>query len=202
MNKIINIIFSDMKKDKNIYFSIMIVVLISLVFGALFITILKDSDITLVKEHINTYFDSIKVKEYIPSLYNNMMSNNITAIILWILGFSIVGLPLIICILFYKGFTLSFSVASLIYNFKIDGIFLSFIYIFPHLILNLLTYFIVTYYSFKLSVNLIGKILNKTNVSKTSIKKYLLILIISLIFLCLSAIYETYILPYLIKIIY
>lgn len=202
MNKIIDIIFKDIKKDKNIYISLIIVLLISLVFGLFFITILTSEDKALLISHINTYLDSIKSGSINSNLYNNLVSNNIGIFILWILGFSIIGLPLIIAILFYKGFSLSFTITSLIYNFRLDGIFFSFIYVFPHLILNLLFYFITTYYSFKMCINLIWIISGKSKFNFKTLKKYLFILVISLFFISLSSLYETYILPYLIKIIY
>lgn len=202
MNKIIDIIFYDIKKDKNIYFSLLIVLLLSLIFGLFFITILTSDDKTLLTTHINTYFDSIKAKEITFSLKNNLTNNYIGIIILWILGFSIIGLPLIITILFYKGFSLTFTITSLIYNFRLDGIFFSFVYIFPHLIINLLFYFIMAYYSFKMCLNLIFVISGKSRFNMKILKKYIFILLISLVFILLSTLYETYILPYLIKIIY
>lgn len=202
MNRVIDIIFNDIKKDKSIYISLIIVLVISLLFGSFFIKILDASDLKLVMTHINTYFDNIKNGNITYNLYNNILNNNITLFIIWILGFSVIGLPLIISILFYKGFSLSFTAASLIYNFKFNGIFFSLIYIFPHLILNMLFYFIMTYYSFKLCLNIIQVIFNKKKLNTSFLKKYLVILIISILFLTLSALYETYIIPYLIKIIY
>lgn len=202
MNKVIDIIFNDIKKDKSIYISLIIVLVISLLFGSFFIKILDTSDLKLVMTHINTYFDNIKNGNITYNIYNNILNNNITLFIIWILGFSVIGLPLIISILFYKGFTLSFSAASLIYNFKFNGIFFSLVYIFPHLILNILFYFIMTYYSFKLCLNIIQVIFNKQRLNTSFLKKYIVVLIISIIFLTLSALYETYIIPYLIKIIY
>ena len=202
MNKVIDVIFNDIKKDKSIYISLIIVLIISLLFGTFFIKILEDTDKKLVMAHINTYFDSIKNGNINYNLYNNILNNNITLFIIWILGFSIIGLPLIISILFYKGFSLSFTAASIIYNFKFNGIFFSLIYIFPHLILNILFYFIMTYYSFKLCVNIIQSLFTKKSLKQVFFKKYIVILIISIVFLTLSALYETYIIPYLIKIIY
>ena len=202
MNRVIDVIFKDIKKDKSIYVSLIIVLLISVLFGAFFIKILSTTDKELVMTHINTYFDSIKNGSIKIDLYNNIINNNITLFILWILGFSVIGIPLIISILFYKGFTLSFTVTSLIYNFKFDGIFFSLVYIFPHLILNLLFYFIVTYYSFKLCINIIQVLFNKNKINTSFLKKYVIVLVISVVFLSLSTLYETFILPYLIKIIY
>lgn len=199
MNKIVNAILGDIKKDKKIYISLIIVMIISFVFGLFFITILTDSDKSLVLNHISLYFDNIKSGS---NLYNNIMNNNITVILLWILGFSIIGFPIIICMLFYKGFTLMFSITSIIYNFRVNGILLSLIYVFPHLILNLLFYFIVSFYSFKLCLNLIGTIFNKTKIKSNFYKKYIIVLIVSILFVTISALYETYLLPYLIKLVY
>lgn len=202
MNRVIDIIFNDIKKDKSIYISLIIVLVLSLLFGSFFIKILDTSDLKLVMSHINTYFDNIKNGTTTYDIYSNILNNNITLFIIWILGFSFIGLPLIISILFYKGFTLSFTAASLIYNFKFNGIFFSLVYIFPHLVLNMLFYFIMTYYSFKLCLNIIQVIFNKKRLNTSFLKKYIVVLIISIIFLTLSALYETYIIPYLIKIIY
>ena len=205
MNKLFKMILKDVKKEKSTYISLIIVIIISIFFGTFFITILNDSDKILLKNEINNFFELISSKEFSLSnnLIPNIINNNIFTIILWILGLSIIGLPFIICILFYKGFTLSFTVTSLIYNFKLEGIFISFIYVFPHLIINLIIYFILSCYSFNLSIKILRNILNKENIKiKHELKKYILILIISIIILCLTALYETYILPNIIKLIY
>lgn len=202
MNKVIDIVFKDIRRDRSIYISLILVVIIAILFGTFFIKVLSIEDKKTLVEHINLYFENIKNNNISNNLYNNLLNNNITLFIIWILGFSVIGLPFIIIILFYKGFSLSFTVASLLYNFKFDGIFVSLIYIFPHLIINLLFYFITTYYSFKMCTNLIQVLLNKERINKNLLKKYIIILLISIIFLSLSSLYETFILPYLIKIIY
>lgn len=202
MNRLFNIIFGDLKKDKAIYYSLLISGIIGLIFGALFITILKENDKTLLINHINSFFESIKNNSYKASFNNILFSNLILVFIIFVLGFSIIGIPVIIAILFYKTFSLSFTVTSLLYNFKIEGILLSFIYIFPHMILNLIFYFILIYYAFKLSISLINLLLNKKELNKKFLKKYLVILGISTFFIIISSLYETFLLPYLIKLIY
>ena len=202
MNKIFDIIFKDLKKEKNIYYSLIVVVVISILFGLFFITLLSASDKALLTSNINNHFDLINNGKYTINLLKNIINNNILSLIIWILGFSVIGIPIIIFILFYKGFILSFSITSLIYNFKVDGIFFSFIYVFPHSILNLIIYFILSYYSFKLSIKIIDSLINKKIFNFKFLKKYIIILLISIIFLTFSALYESYVLPYLIKMIY
>ena len=204
MNKLFKIILKDVKHNKSVYISLIAVVIIGLVFGSLFITILSHDDKTLLTSEISTYFNMIKDNKYNMNAYLFSNFNNILyAFILWILGISVIGLPIIICMLFYKIFTLAFTVTSLIYHFKIEGMLISFIYIFPHLIINLIIYFILTYYSFNMSLKIIRVIFNKEDFSvKRHFKKYAFILAISIVMLVITASYEAYIMPYIIKLIY
>ena len=204
VNKLFKIILKDVKHNKSVYISLIAVVIIGLVFGSLFITILSHDDKTLLTSEISTYFNMIKDNKYNMNAYLFSNFNNILyAFILWILGISVIGLPIIICMLFYKTFTLAFTVTSLIYHVKIEGMLISFIYIFPHLIINLIIYFILTYYSFNMSLKIIRVIFNKEDFSvKRHFKKYAFILAISIVMLVITASYEAYIMPYIIKLIY
>lgn len=200
--KFINLIMNDLKKDKSIYVSLLIALLISFVFGMFFITILSSADKVTLKEYITNFFTSIKQGKII-SLYKTLINNNLGLLITALLAFSVILFPLVIVIIFYKGFTLAFTITSLIYTFKIKGIILAIIYVFPSLIFNLVFYFIMCYYSFKLSLILFNKVINKdtTNINKF-LKKYIVIILVCAIFVSLFSLYDTYLLPSLIKLVY
>ena len=200
--KLINLIMNDLKKDKSIYLSLLIALIISFIFGMFFITILSSTDKVTLKEYITNFFTSIKQGKII-SLYKTLINNNLGILITSILAFSVVLFPLVIVIIFYKGFTLAFTITSLIYTFKIKGIILAIVYVFPSLIFNLVFYFIMCYYSFKLSLILFNKAINKdtTNINKF-LKKYLVIILVCISFVSLFSFYDTYLLPSLIKLVY
>ena len=193
---------NDLKKDKSIYLSLLTALLISFIFGMFFITILSSTDKVTLKEYITNFFTSIKQGKII-SLYKTLINNNLGILITSILAFSVVLFPLVIVIIFYKGFTLAFTITSLIYTFKIKGIILAIVYVFPSLIFNLVFYFIMCYYSFKLSLILFNKAINKdtTNINKF-LKKYLVIILVCISFVSLFSLYDTYLLPSLIKLVY
>lgn len=200
--KLINLIMNDLKKDKSIYLSLLIALLISFIFGMFFITILSSTDKVTLKEYITNFFTSIKQGKII-SLYKTLINNNLGILITSILAFSVVLFPLVIVIIFYKGFTLAFTITSLIYTFKIKGIILAIVYVFPSLVFNLVFYFIMCYYSFKLSLILFNKAINNgtTNINKF-LKKYLVIILVCIAFVSLFSLYDTYLLPSLIKLVY
>ena len=193
---------NDLKKDKSIYLSLLIALIISFIFGMFFITILSSTDKVTLKEYITNFFTSIKQGKII-SLYKTLINNNLGILITSILAFSVVLFPLVIVIIFYKGFTLAFTITSLIYTFKIKGIILAIVYVFPSLIFNLVFYFIMCYYSFKLSLILFNKAINKdtTNINKF-LKKYLVIILVCISFVSLFSLYDTYLLLSLIKLFY
>ena len=193
---------NDLKKDKSIYLSLLIALIISFIFGMFFITILSSTDKVTLKEYITNFFTSIKQGKII-SLYKTLINNNLGILITSILAFSVILFPLVIVIIFYKGFTLAFTITSLIYTFKIKGIILAIVYVFPSLIFNLVFYFIMCYYSFKLSLILFNKVINKdaTNINKF-LKKYLVIILVCIAFVSLFSLYDTYLLPSLIKLVY
>jgi stage II sporulation protein M len=202
MNKLYEKIKNDMLKDKSIYYALLITLLISIVFGGLFITIIKDTDKTLVLNQIQDFFNSIKDNniDYIKELKNSVFSNSLYIVIIWLLGISIIGIPIIICMLFFKGFTLGFTITSIIYKYKVSGIIGALTYSFPHLIINIAVFFVISYYALKLSFTILRSLLKREAIDiKYYINKYLAILGIAIIALMITSLIETYISPYLIK---
>ena len=163
----------------------------------------KDDTFYLVRLLSNKEDIVVDYKNKIEYIYKTLINNNLGILITSILAFSVVLFPLVIVIIFYKGFTLAFTITSLIYTFKIKGIILAIVYVFPSLIFNLVFYFIMCYYSFKLSLILFNKAINKdtTNINKF-LKKYLVIILVCISFVSLFSLYDTYLLPSLIKLVY
>ncbi len=202
MNKLYKKIKEDIKRDQSIYYGLIITIVISIVFGALFITILKESDKELVLGHLTDFLNSISSNgiDHTKIFKNSVFSNNIYLIIMWLLGISAIGMPIIILMLFFKGFVLGFSVTSIIYQYKLSGLLGSLVYIFPHLIINIIVYFVVSYYALKLSLTIIQCIFKRKPIDiKIFINKYLVILGMSIILLLISSLIEAYITPFFVR---
>ena len=71
---------NDLKKDKSIYLSLLIALIISFIFGMFFITILSSTDKVTLKEYITNFFTSIKQGKII-SLYKTLINNNLGILI-------------------------------------------------------------------------------------------------------------------------
>ncbi|MBR1385386.1 MAG: stage II sporulation protein M [Bacilli bacterium] len=189
----------NLKKQRKIYYVLIGLALTALLFGVLFIFLLNDSNLLLITESINKYFKSIELGN-INILIKNLINNSSYIILIWILGISIIGIPIILLLLLFKSFIFGFSLSSIIYTFKGKGILLSLAYFFPNKIIYFITLLLITFYSLSFSIKLFHFLFLKKQINfKESMNKYLKILIISLISSLLISIYETFITSYILK---
>lgn len=177
-------------------------IVIGITCGAIYYNLITKNDLELVKTSITSFFNSIKVNNVnsVQALINSLINENFIIIIIYLLGFSIIGIPLIIILIFGKGFVLGFTLSGLIDIYAYKGSLYSFIYLFPTKIISIFTVVLISYYSIKFSLLLIRLIFNKKIINiKKEIKQYTFILILSLILTIISSLYESYLFPILIK---
>lgn len=189
-------------KKTLLFFTILLI--IGIIAGSIFMAILSETDKKLVIDYFNNYISNIENNKlnYLESIKNGLFNNLLYIIIIWILGISIIGIPIVTIMFFIKSFTLGFSIASIVFNYKLKGCLLNFINIFPHQMIYFLIYMLITTYSIFFSLKMINSIINKKNMDfKVMMNKYVKILIISVIAITIGIIIETFITPLLIKII-
>ena len=204
MKKLMDKLLNKVRFDKKYVLFCLILVILGIITGSLFVVILNNSDKSLIIEYIESFMDTIKNNnfDYISTLKDTIMINCSIVIIISIIGFTYFLVPINIIILFYKAFIIGFSLSSFMLTYKIKGLLLSTIYIFPHLIINILLFSILTAFTLKLSINMINHILKKKNVNMNLyFSKYLYTSVFIILIICISSIYEALVAPYLLKII-
>ncbi len=185
-----------LKYDKKVMTFLNIITIIGIITGSIFIVILNKGDKSLVINSIKQFFSNLSKDkfDYILIFKNAIISNTLFSFVIWIIGISVIGVIIVICILFYKSFTLGFTISSIIYTYKLKGIVLSIFYVFPHMIINILILLYLSSYSIKLSIILIKSIIKKENLNfKSFFNNYIQVLLISLIFIVVSSLYESFI---------
>lgn len=189
-------------KKTLLFFTILL--LTGIVTGAIFMAILNETDKKLITDYFVNFISNIENNKlnFLEAIKNGLFNNLLYIIIIWILGISVIGIPIVIIMFFIKSFTLGFSISSIIFNYKLKGCLLSFIHIFPHQILNFLIYILLTTYSIFFSLKIIDSIIKRKTIDfKILMNKYIKILIFSLIVIIISILIEVFITPFLIKII-
>ena len=187
--------------NKKLFKILLIITILSLLFGILYVAIISNSNKILIKNSFNSYFNQINTNSYnyINNLINNLLTNILLTIIIWILGISIIGIPISIIYLSYKSFVLSFSITSILYIYKLKGIIPMIIYTIPSLI-NLVVIFILTFYAVQISKKLYLFLFRKKDFNiKYMINKYYKLLLIVIIILLITSLTSTYLVPMLLK---
>ena len=202
--KIMDKLKFQVKIDKKLLIFLTVLLLIGIAFGSIFVSILDNSDKTLVNEHLNNFINSIETDklDYFQALKSNLITNISFVIVIWLLGISIIGLPIILIMFFSKTFILGFSVGAILSVFKTKGLLFSLVHIFPGQVISLLLYLLLTMYAMSFSFKLIYVIFKKKTLDfKIVMNKYFKILLLVLTIVVLMNLYDTYLMPKLVKIL-
>lgn len=204
MKKLMDKFKEYFKVNKRLFLFLSILLIIGITAGSIFSVILKEEDLRLVTEYLTNYLNSIDKMEIntTTSFVSSFLSQLTIIVIIWILGFSIIGIPVIFLMFFYKCFVFGFTIGSIIINYKAKGILLSFIYMIPHHIIKLILMMILIIYAYQLSIKLLKAVLKKGEITfKNITSNYLIVFIITVSFELLLSLYGSYIVPKLIKLI-
>ena len=190
------------KKQKKLFLGLIVTTGIVLILGLLFMAVLSKENKDLVTTTITNFMNQVKggnlnmTKAYLESV----ISNGVECLILFFLGMSIIGMPIIIFMYLSHAFILGFSISSIFYVFGMKGIFLGICYIIPQII-NLFLFLILCYYATLFSKYLFYFLFLKKEISfKRIIKRYLKVFSICLGIFIISSALEAFVVPYLLSI--
>ena len=186
----------ELKKKKYKYLFIVTLIILGILSGIILSNILSYNDKKMVSEKIITYFNNLKNNEkldYFTNFFNSFKINIIYFILLIIFGLSIIGIILNPLILYIKSLIIGFIFGMMINIYSYSGLLLGLFSIFPHQIINLFVYMIMSYYGIILSIKLFRLLFFKEQFNiNTFRKKYFKIIGICLIILLISSFYETF----------
>lgn len=188
-------------RQKKLVTLLIIIMIISIILGILFPAIITKEDKSLIIDSVKTFISGIKQNNinYLSGILQSISNNSLVTILVWILGISIIGIPLILLIIFFKGFLVGFSFTSILITYGISGIIKAIIYTLPN-IGNLLATFLLGYYAITFSIMIFKNIFKKENRNwQPIVKRYIKIGLFFLIFSILISLVECFLIP---KILY
>ena len=198
MKKYMDKLNRNIRINKNLFVFLLVIVIVGITTGAIFTAIISSSDKELVVSYLNTFFDNIASGklDYTSSFISALILAVGLAILIWLLGVSVIGFIVVIIILFLKAFVIGFSVGSIIATFKLKGVLMAFIYCFPHHVINILVFMLLSAFALIMSFRIINSITSKKPIDfKHYMNRYLTVLVFSIIILIVTSFYEIYILP-------
>lgn len=204
MKKIIKYLNETVKKEKNKLIFVIIMFIIGLVLGSIFTNFITSDDKSLLIEQLEVYFSSIEKLSNdvfgIKAFSSEILNNSLQLFIIFALGISMVGLPVVIFILFFKGFMLGTTLSTMFLKYQLKGIIGAFLYVFPCFIINILIYILMSFFALYASIKFLKALIKKDNLNfKNFLGKYLLTFCLCIILMIINCLLESYLTPLLLK---
>lgn len=119
------------------YFFMILILIIGIVVGALAVKTLPDEQKTELIGYLRIFFSGLtKSPDSItdtPALLSTVLFNNAKSIlIMWLLGFTVIGIPFVLFILFTRGFIIGFTVGFLVNEYIMRGLLFALVSVLPH----------------------------------------------------------------------
>lgn len=202
MKQIIDKLIDAAKKERKKIIFLIVLALIGITMGSIFTTMLSQNDKVLAQTYIKDFITNINNNKlnYLDSFKSAFMSNVILILTIWILGISIIGIPVNIFIYFVKTFVIGFSLSAFIFTYNVKGCLLGLIYIFPHHIINIAIYILLLMFSLNFSLKILKSLKSKKQMSlRLTFNRYIVILVFTLIVTLLTTLTEVFVTPFIIK---
>lgn len=204
MKKIWDKTFKKIHTNKRMLVFLFTLLFMAVLFGSFFATKLSTNDLEEIKSSLDTFFSMTKQNKLnpLPAFFQSFGANMMFTIVIWILGISVIGAPMMIVLFFMKAFTLGFTIASMIKIYHLKGLLYSLIYIFPHQVINLLVFIFFIMFSMSLSITLFQALLKKKTVDFSKVmNRYVFILAITIGILIITSLLEIYLMPFLFRMV-
>ncbi len=188
---------SDLKEQFGFHKKIVIfligLAIVGVIMGSFFTVLLSDGDKTFVREYMQNFINGVEKGkvDILGNLIHIGIDNFFFVAAVWLLGISVIGIPIILFLYFAKAFVLGFSISSFLLTYKAKGLLYAFLYIFPHQIVNFALYILLLNYAMILSFKLIRSFLYKKTIDfKVVMKKYCFVFGFVLLCLFVTSLYE------------
>ncbi|RFU67771.1 stage II sporulation protein M [Peribacillus saganii] len=195
---------NHIRNNSSIYIFITVLFLMGVIFGAVIVNSLSFTQKEDLFYYLSQFFGQVSLGKIAasPEMFIQSLSHNVKYIgVMWILGVSIIGLPIILLLLFLKGMVVGFTVGFLVNQMGWNGLLLSFVAILPQNIIVIPVFILIAVLSVSLSIKLIKRVFIKQlrEPLKPVLIGYFGALAAAIIFLTAAGAMEAYVSPVLMK---
>ncbi|CCZ18483.1 stage II sporulation protein M [Clostridium sp. CAG:780] len=116
-SKIKNIILENIMENARSYLILLVIFFIGIILGVIFVNNAKEAQSSQISSYINNFVESVKENYQISRsklLMKSILNNLYITIILWFLGSTVIGFPLIYVVIGYKGYSIGYTISSII----------------------------------------------------------------------------------------
>lgn len=171
------------------------------VLGMLTVDYLKPDQVEELNSYLETFVNQAPTLQIdAQQAVKSGIVNNLTVIlIIYLLGLTVIGIPLVLALLFVRGFALGFTISFLTQQKAWQGALLAVISIFPQNIVYIPAVFAGAVASLSFSVLLVKRYFNSQLAVWPGFAGYNILMLLVVVMAVLAGFIEAYLTPWLIK---
>ncbi|MEH7178618.1 stage II sporulation protein M [Neobacillus vireti] len=195
---------SYFREHSSIFLFIVILFLMGVIFGAIVVNSMSITQKEDLFYYLSQFFGQIqngKVAENNDLFAQSFLHNSKFIGLIWILGISIIGLPVILIVLFIKGLVVGFTVGFLVSQLGIKGFLLAFVSILPQNLIIIPVFIMMAAFSVIFSLRMIKKQFFKKYGQPILpfFKNYIVSFVVAVVLISAASGVEAYVSPWLMK---
>lgn len=192
------------REHSSIFLFIVVLFLMGVIFGAIVVNSMSITQKEDLFYYLSQFFGQVsdgKVTEDNDLFLQSFLHNSKFIGLIWVLGISIIGLPVILILLFIKGMVVGFTVGFLVSQMGWNGFMLAFVSILPQNLIIIPVFILMAAFSVIFSMRMIKQQFMKKYAQPILpfFKGYIFTLIVAVIFISAASGIEAYLSPWLMK---
>ncbi|MGG3891809.1 stage II sporulation protein M [Metabacillus fastidiosus] len=200
------IIKQHIKDQSSIYLFVFVLFLMGVIFGAIIVNSMNINQKEDLYYYLSRFFGQVsegKIASSIDMFKQSFFHNMKYLGLMWVLGISIIGLPVILVMLFIKGMVVGFTVGFLVNQLGWKGFLLSFVTVLPQNILLIPAFIVMCAVAISFSLKMVKQLYMKKTLMMESpfsmFMKYVVVLVSISLFTVIASLFEAYASPMLMK---
>jgi len=199
-----NVAASYFREHSSIFVFVVMLFLMGVIFGAIVVNSMSFSQKQDLFYYLSQFFGEVsngKVAESNDLFLQSFFHNSKFIGLMWVLGISSIGLPIILILLFIKGMVVGFTVGFLVNQMSWKGFMLAFVSILPQNLIIIPVFIIMAVMSMSFSLLMVKKQFMKKYGQPIMpiFKRYIFAFIIAVLFISVASGIEAFLSPGLMK---
>jgi stage II sporulation protein M len=195
-----NVAASYFREHSSIFTFVVILFLMGVIFGAIVVNSMSFSQKQDLFQYLSQFFGEVangKMAQASDLFLQSFFHNSKFIGLMWVLGISIIGLPVILILLFIKGMVVGFTVGFLVNQMSWKGFMLAFVSILPQNLIIIPLFIIMAVMSMSFSMIMIKKQFMKKYGEPIIplFKRYIIAFLIAVICISVSSSIEAFLSP-------
>jgi stage II sporulation protein M len=192
-----------MRSQKSLYIFVTVLFLMGVIFGAVIVNTLDLQQKEGLLTYLSHFFEGLHqdgIADPEVAFQHSLGDHLKTLGLLWILGLSVIGIPILLIFIFLKGLVIGFTVGFLVNQLSWKGLWFAFVSVVPQNLLVIPVFIIVAVSGMNFSILFVkNRLLHHRGTIYPQFVSFSLLVTCMGGMMLLSSLFEAYLSPYLMK---